>query len=505
MHFMIVLYTIYVRAFMGTQKKLSSEERFFFSLVSRATLTNPFSDERVAIDREIVGLFPGISREELVSKTISEVRKKMLNLEQEGRASLSQFSGKDRDIMRFAFLFDFFHVFLKPFDQLIVKQVAAGDRPVQVLFAGQALAALHKKGFNQDESLHLFALSYQLRRAYYFIDRGLVGRSAGMKRLRESLWNNVFTYDLDLYSQYLWNRMEDFSTLILGETGTGKGSAANAIGRSGFIPYNESKKAFEQSFTESFISLNLSQYSEGLIESELFGHKKGAFTGAVNDHEGILSRCSPYGSIFLDEIGEVSLPLQIKLLKVLEERSFSPVGSHKEQRFEGRIIAATNRSIETLRRSDTFREDFFYRLCSDIISVPPLWQRIKEDSRELDDLLAYTVERIIGSPSSELTHMVQKRIFAQLGKKYMWPGNVRELAQCVRSILLKRSYKGVEQTMVADSWDELEEEINQGNLDANNLLKRYCRLLYEKFGTYGEVARRTNLDRRTVKKYITLD
>jgi transcriptional regulator with GAF, ATPase, and Fis domain len=132
-----------------------------------------------------------------------------------------------------------------------------------------------------------------------------------MKSLRLSLWNKIFTHDIDFYNRYLWDKMEDFSTLLLGETGTGKGTAALALGRSGFIPLDKRKKTFEKSFTRSFVSLNLSQFPETLIESALFGHKKGAFTGAIENYEGVFDRCSPYGSILLDEIDEISKPIQI--------------------------------------------------------------------------------------------------------------------------------------------------------------------------------------------------
>src|SRR5256885_4529537 len=143
--------------------------------------------------------------------------------------------------------------------------------------------------------------------------------------------------------------MEEFSTLLLGETGTGKGTAAAAIGRSGFIPYDDKQHRFAESFTRSFVALNLSQHPETLIESELFGHRKGAFTGAVEAHEGIFARCSPHGAIFLDEIGDVSTPVQIKLLQVVEDRTFSPVGSHERQRFRGRVISATHKPLHELR------------------------------------------------------------------------------------------------------------------------------------------------------------
>src|SRR5206468_6388704 len=131
------------------------------------------------------------------------------------------------------------------------------------------------------------------------------------------------------------------------ETGTGKGTCASSIGRSGFIPFDERRGCFVESFTHGFTALNLSQFPETLIESELFGHRKGAFTGAVEAHEGVLARCSPYGAIFLDEIGDVSVPVQIKLLQVVQERIFCPVGRHEPIRFRGRVIAATNKSLDS--------------------------------------------------------------------------------------------------------------------------------------------------------------
>ena len=323
-----------------------------------------------------------------------------------------------------------------------------------------------------------------------------------MRHLRERLWNNVFTMDMDIYDRHLRDRMEDFSTLILGETGTGKGTVAAAIGQSGFIPFDEKTGRFTESFTRSFIELNLSQFPETLIESELFGHRKGAFTGATYNHEGVFSRCSRHGAILLDEIGEVSQPIQIKLLKVLEDRQFSPVGSHDTLRFKGRIIAATNRSIKEIVRHKILREDFLYRMCSDVIIVPPLRQRIKEEPLELDDLLAHTVQRIIGKPSEALAAMCHEIIGSELGMAYPWPGNVRELGQCIRQILLNRKYQRIHQEALAGSDRAREADPDILELDAQGLLQQHCYRLYREFGTYGEVVLRTRLDRRTVKKYI---
>jgi DNA-binding NtrC family response regulator len=298
--------------------------------------------------------------------------------------------------------------------------------------------------------------------------------------------------------------MEDFSTMILGDTGTGKGTAAAAIGRSGFIPYNPDKNIFTGSFMNSFISINLSLYPETLIESELFGHKKGAFTGAINQHDGIFSRCRPHGSILLDEIGDVSLPVQLKLLQILQERTFSPVGSHEILRFNGRVIAATNKSIKELRGSGLFRSDFYYRLCSDCIIMPSLSERIQEYPDELRLILDNIVSRLTGEKSEELVSLVLESLEKSPGRDYSWPGNVRELEQATRRILLTREYRGENLSPAGGIKEILKNGIETQSIDSQTLISGYCALLYKRYGTYEEVARRMNLDRRTVRKYIEL-
>ncbi len=487
---------------MPSKKYLSPEDREFFSLVRDAAFANPFSDERVELDLRISGVSPGVSDAVRVSKVTETVHFRIRQLEKERQARISQFHKSDHALIKTVFLFDFFHQFIDHFDQLIPEQIRTGDTSVRVPFSHDALSLLRKRGFSPKDSLHYFALCYQLRRAFFFINQSLVGRSACMKTLRRNLWNNVFTHNIGLYDDYLWNRMEDFSTLILGETGTGKGTSAMSVGRSGFIPFDEKTSCFAEGFTRSFVSLNLSQFPETLIESELFGHKKGAFTGATEDYKGVFDRCSPYGSILLDEIGEVSSPVQIKLLQVLQERIFTPVGSHRKHRFQGRVIAATNRPVHEIRGRGIFRDDFFYRLCSDIIVVPPLRKRIQEAPKELDDLLAHTIERILGVPSPELLEMVRHTILEHPGKDYPWPGNVRELEQCVRRVLLKKRYEGDYKAIAPDLHSRIREGIGKGSMDAQELLSSYCYLLYQRHGTFEAVARRTRLDRRTVKKYI---
>ncbi|HBA82563.1 MAG TPA: Fis family transcriptional regulator [Verrucomicrobia bacterium] len=479
---------------------LTSEDRTFFGLVAQAAFSNPFSEQRESLDRQMAG--EERLNELRIDLALERVRERITRLEQAKSLHLSRYSEEDRELLKSACLFDAFHRYIDVFDRLILEQIQAGDESCKAAFAGEMLDLLSRWGFPRAEAVRSLAIFYQLRRAFYFIAKSLVGSSAGIRQLRVRLWNNVFTHDTRLYVRYLWNRMEDFSTLLLGETGTGKGAAAGAIGRSGFIPFDEQTDRFTESFCRTFMAINLSQFSATLIESELFGHKKGAFTGALNPHEGLLARCSPHGAIFLDEIGELSVPVQIKLLQVLQERVFSPVGSHEKKRFSGRVIAATNQSIDERRRQGAFRDDFYYRLCSDVLVVPPLRQRIAEEPGELKRLVDHLVRRLAGDDSEELTAYICAELDRHPGRDYSWPGNVRELEQAIRRILLTRVYEGDSRQTGGDEKSRMLERIEAGSVTAAGLLEFYCRQLFQRYGTYEEVARRTGLDRRTAKKYV---
>jgi transcriptional regulator with GAF, ATPase, and Fis domain len=396
------------------------------------------------------------------------------------------------------FLFSLFHKYLSFFDRHIRKQ----NQTVESLPLdfGRALEAeLGQFGFSRKETGQYIGLFFQMRRAFYFINTRLVGARPCMENLRAHLWNTVFTQDIGEYARNLVNKLEDFSTLLLGETGTGKGLAAAAIGRSGFIPYNIKTNRFAVSFTQAFLSINLCQFSEQLIESELFGHARGAFTGAVTDHQGIFSRSSSHGAVFLDEIGEVSVQAQIKLLRILQERVFTPVGSHAAHRFEGRLIGATNRNLEKLMEQGKFREDFYFRLCTDIITLPPLRQRIAETAKELDLLAVHLIDKIAGRPVKKLRQTVLAALHSRENRDYHWPGNVRELEQVIRRILLHGTCRLINSHIRTD---ELRDLMLKKQPSVAELTSRYCRILFQQHHTLQAVARITGLDRRTVKKYI---
>ena len=481
---------------------LSPNDREFFTLVLSAVFANPFSPKRDQLDRIISGDKTNRPWIEIRPEAFGEVNRRIHLLDKDKPVTIQDFKKSDQRFVESAFLFDEYYKLNDPYDEFIIKQAQTDDQPLKVPFAKEAIARLVARGVASAQAKRYFSLFYQIRRAFYFIHKGLVGQSPSMKKLRENLWNNIFTYDIDQYQLYLWDRMEDFSTLLLGPTGCGKGTAANAIGRSGFIPYDEKTGAFARTFTQTFVSVNLSQFAETLLESELFGHARGAFTGAIESHEGLFAQCGRHGSIFLDEIGEISPHVQIKLLKVLEERIFSPVGSYKKHRFHGRVIAATNIDIDRLRRQKKFRDDFYYRLCSDCIIMPDLQQRIRENPDELNEMIAHTVRIITGQDSEELIEIVRDVIDKRLGPDYLWPGNVRELAQCVRRVIIKRDYQPAVKHPPPQAQPGLNESIEAGTLDAQQVLTQYCTALYQKHKTFEKVAQITKLDRRTVKKYI---
>jgi len=351
---------------------LGAADREFLRMVADVVFANPFTGERMAEIRRLAPKALATDREALARVVAPKVAPFVR------AGALARLAADERLLLEPALLYVTYHRYVPQLDAHIERQAERSGEPLAAPFGEDAVRELVQMGFAEDRAARFFAFFFQLRRAFYFIGRALPGESDSMQRLRQALWNNMFTHDMRGYEAVLYNRMEDFSTLLLGETGTGKGSAAAAIGRSEFIPYLPRERRFAINFADSFIAINLSQFPENLIESELFGHRKGAFTGAIDHHQGIFERCNAHGALFLDEIGEVAIPVQIKLLQVLQERTFTPVGGRDKKRFSGRVIAATNQRLDALRREGRFRDDFFYRLCSDIIEVPTLRQRIAE-------------------------------------------------------------------------------------------------------------------------------
>jgi transcriptional regulator with AAA-type ATPase domain len=482
--------------------RMAPADREFFRALGGIVFANPFSAERA---ERILRILPDVPLGDLTTnrEALARVVEQRLDvLLRDGAEAWLRFGAEDRTLVETALLYVCFHRYVPQIDTLIERQATQFGPSLTVPFADEAVAALARSGVAEERAVRVFGFFFQLRRAFYFIVGSLAGECESMHKLREALWNTVFTHDIRAFDAPLWNRMEDFSTLLLGETGTGKGSAAAAIGRSAFIPYLPGQRRFAANFAETFIAINLSQFPETLIESELFGHRKGAFTGAIDHHAGVFERCSAHGALFLDEIGEVSIPVQIKLLQVLQDRMFTPLGGHEKKRFSGRVIAATNRPLGQLRQDGRFRDDFFYRLCSDVIEVPSLRQRLAESTGELQLLVRLLVRRIAGTDDAQLVADVLETLDTGLPRGYTWPGNVREVEQAVRRILLTGRYAPDIAQTVQDEETTLLAKLRAGELPASELLARYCAILYRRLGTYAHVAQRTGLDPRTARKYV---
>ncbi len=213
---------------------------------------------------------------------------------------------------------------------------------------------------------------------------------------------------VDVYKTVARAAMSASTVLVIGESGTGKELVARAIHDNG--PRR----------TKRFVAVNCGALSENLLESELFGHVKGSFTGALGDKRGLFEEAN-CGTLFLDEIGDISSALQVKLLRVLQEGEFKPVGSTDVRKADVRVIAATHRDLDTLVKTGKFREDLFYRLKVISIELPPLRDRLED----LPDLINHFVVKYAARNKKAVSHVSDEAM--TLLRKYAWPGNVREL------------------------------------------------------------------------------
>jgi DNA-binding NtrC family response regulator len=212
----------------------------------------------------------------------------------------------------------------------------------------------------------------------------------------------------------------DASILIQGETGTGKELFAN------LIHYNSDRS------DKPFIALHCAALSEGLLESELFGHEKGAFTGAIREKPGRFALANG-GSLFLDEVGEMSQSTQVKLLRVIDTGEFERVGGEKTFRVDVRIIAATNKNLEAEVKKGNFREDLLYRINVIVLNIPPL----RERKGDLPLLAEYFLQKYIEKNRKPVRELTSKAV--ALLQEYDWPGNVRELENVIeRAVILSK-------------------------------------------------------------------
>jgi DNA-binding NtrC family response regulator len=347
-----------------------------------------------------------------------------------------------------------YHYLTKPFKQ---DELA--------IFLGRALADVKVR--------HEAAVLRQELRAR-FSTASIIGASAAMQALRDRIL-----------------RIADAAApvLLLGETGAGKGLVARAL-------HADSGRA-----SGPFVSVNCAALPEPLLESELFGHVKGAFTGAVADRAGLFAQAHG-GTMFLDEIAEMTPGLQAKLLHVLESARVRPIGAGKEREVDVRIVAATHRNLPQRVRDGTFREDLMYRLDVISLTVPPLRDR-REDIRALVD--HFLTDALARNPRSPLRRIAQPAF--DLLERYRWPGNVRELAHVVEKLVLFADGE------VARA-DDIPEPVRNGEtgdaaafqgeiIPLRELERRYAVWAVGQTGGHrGKAAEKLGIDPKTLRKWL---
>jgi len=313
------------------------------------------------------------------------------------------------------------------------------------------------------KELELQELKQELSKEYWFM--GLLGKSEPMRRLFEHIRNAASS---------------EAPVLICGESGTGKNLVAQAV------------HTLSRRKEGPFISLNCASLNEYLLESELFGHKKGAFTGAISDRTGRFE-AAHNGTIFLDEIGDMPLMMQVKLLRVLEEKVVERVGDHKPIPVNIRLISATNKDLYSLVIDQKFREDLLYRINSIFIQTPPLRERVED----IPVLAFHYLKKISIVNNKEIRSISPQAL--DVMKNFVWPGNVRQLINALEHSAISCKTDTVE---VSDLPDYLFEKTSGGETQAMTEQERIRAALRQFKGNKTLAARHLGISRVTLWKKI---
>jgi two-component system response regulator HydG len=349
-------------------------------------------------------------------------------------------------------------------------------------FKNDEIVFLVKRAFEKFNLKHENVVLKRALNKSFSLD-SMVGKSAAMK---------------DVFDLIKLVSSASANVLITGESGSGKELVARALHNSG---PRKSKR---------FVPINCTAIPEHLLESELFGHVKGSFTGAISDKKGLFEEAD-HGTLFLDEIGDLSLPLQAKLLRILQDRQIRPVGSTQSKPVDVRIIAATHRDLPIMVKDGKFREDLFYRLNVVPIRVPAL----RERTEDIPLLVENFITKFAAQNNSKVTGITPEALATLMA--HPWPGNVRELENIIERAMVLSRGDMIEKAVVLDSalvqakenieglysdrptLDTLEEryikltlaEVNNSKDEAAKVLGISRRTLYRKERLYGMVSDET--------------
>jgi len=506
---------------------IQDSERPFLQALARLNCTNPFTPERLDLERQALGAdftaepdtFWSLTPEQTTQRrpnlallldrarsAADDIRNRLLQRQPATDHELQLYDDLSLYVLFYELLESWGHR-LSPGSSRADADRAAWDR-----FSAEFDRRLKLPGLqlpSARDRVALFELFHQIYRAFFSIFECVIGRSRPAAALRARIWQSIFTHDFQRYRRSLRKTLAQVTTLITGPSGSGKELVAQAIGMSRWIPFNERERQFAIQPADSYAAINISAFARNLVESELFGHAKGAFTDASAARAGWLESCGEHGSVLLDEIGELDHATQVKLLRVLQNRQFQRLGETKVRDFHGKIIAATNRDLRKEIEAGRFREDLYYRLCGDVIETPPLAAQTRDNPEMLEDLVTQIVERIVPEEKLSLTAEVLRSIAECMPADYHWPGNIRELEQCVRNIMIcgrcspaaapNSGPSGNDPTQLPRELLILARRMQSVNATAEEVLQQYCRWAWRTTGSFDMAARKLLLDRRTVR------
>lgn len=407
-------------------------------------------------------------------------------------------------------------------------------------FAGSSKATPVAVGWKDPE--HCYACLNQLRRACLAISK-LTGDSRVMQKLRKEVWEVVFTTDFSYYQRELTGLVHRIPVLLIGETGSGKTLTAKLIADSSFVPFEEVvRNGLNLDQKLPYRHFVVAEHPKDLVESALFGHDKGAFTGAVKDRKGAFEECKePWATIFLDEIGDLPSTAQVSLLKVLQNRCFYRVGGQSpEIYFQGRVVTATNVELEKKCAKGDFRRDLYFRLKGCIVELPTVKAQLlgqaagehrDAEFKRLwkDAARSLFLEKAQGQVTEEMANKENERRLTKLSRDFLepwlkanpgmsnggydWPGNFRELQQCANSLLITRRYNPTSKLLAANSQSEVIEKATgesddefmhfsalfKKGWDHAKFLSEYGKAAVKHFPNIKEATRSLKVDARTLK------
>jgi DNA-binding NtrC family response regulator len=423
---------------------LAPADLSFLEPISRLYETSPFDPAWGELEREAIHIGrilvepKGGARADAITENLGRLSRAIDKRIARAACALVNGTVGTRDeirVYRGAALYALFEQYRVQLQRLITTD--AVDVPFYDDFVESRRFLFGYPGLSVPEPAHLLALFYQARRAWWFASSTILGAAPSAAAARLAIWRANMAIDPRVYADDLYRRMDAIPVLITGETGTGKDLAATCVGRSRYIPFDVGARRFVRRYSDDFHVKSLCEVPGELLASALFGHKRGSFTGATTDEQGLFGLPKPYGSLFLDEVGEMPEHVQAKLLRPLQNREYVPIGETAPRPIHGRLIFATHRDLEARCREGSFRDDLFERMNGFPIQMPSLRQMLAEAPGELRAYVRAFVATKVARPDRVETWTERVVTSIQANRPgYAWPRNLRELSHYTERCIL---------------------------------------------------------------------